>query len=250
MRRLTTRLLISLGVLFAFAPLAAAEEFRMETKVFLGDEPEPFSENLTLFREGAVFDFLEPNGQIAIYYRSPDGGSGKFTLLSPAKEQRCDIQTDEIIKYVTRLQAWAAAHDNPLLKFASNPRFAKEFDAREGMLTLSSEQITYRLVTIEAENEAALEQYREFCDWYARLGAMLYPGSMPPFPRLWVNMAISEHQVIPREVHRTIPGREPSVARSEHRIAWRLSKRDRERIDAAEEYLVEFEQVDLDTFRH
>jgi len=242
----------SLAALVLLAPMTGnmiqAEEFRIETQVFVGEEPEIAGTNLTLFRDAAVFDFLENNKQIAIFLRGDSGHDGKFVLLRPAAEQRCDISTDEIIRYATRLQAWAAAQEDPLLKFASNPAFEKEFDQREGTLNLISAHVTYRLLTVEAKSPTASRQYRDFSNWYARLGALIYPGSTPPFPRLRVNMELSSHQVIPREVTRITPEREPHTVRSEHRVAWRLTKRDRELIDQAEKYLVEFEQVDLNTF--
>ena len=55
---------------------AAAEDFRVDTEVFNGDEKEPFAESLTLFAGGRVYDFLlnEPQEITITRAMRADGG--------------------------------------------------------------------------------------------------------------------------------------------------------------------------------
>ena len=47
---------IALGGLLA--PVGLADDFRIETEIFIGNEEKPAVENLTLFYDGRVYDFL------------------------------------------------------------------------------------------------------------------------------------------------------------------------------------------------
>ena len=70
---------------------ARAEEFRIETRVYVGDEKEPVSETTTLFLDGVVYDFLAEPAQIAVF-RKPGGGKpGRFILLDPEHGVRTEI---------------------------------------------------------------------------------------------------------------------------------------------------------------
>jgi hypothetical protein len=115
-------------------------------------------------------------------------------------------------------------------------------------LTLEAPELRYHVMADPMPTREAALQYREFTDWYSRLGAFLQPGMLPPFARLRLNEALSKYQLIPREVHLTLaahkPYRKEAVEmRSEHQVFWRLSKEDQDRIDDAGEQLVEFKLV-------
>ena len=252
--RLVARL-VPLAVLAGGAaipcPAAVAGDFRIETKIFAGEEPEPVSENVTLFHRGVVYDFLAGPAQISVFRKPSGQEAGRFILLDPARQIRTEFSTEEILRRTATLHNWAAASPDPLLAFAANPQFKEEFDDRKGRLTLTHDAITYRVLTMESDKEAS-RQYKEFSDWYTRMGATLSPGGISPFPRLMVNTVLAKHQVIPREVQLAAPGFEsrPELAyRSEHRVLFRLSKHDLDRIDQAQEYLAKFKKVDLDEYR-
>lgn len=240
--------------LAAMAWPVAAADFRIESKVYVGDESKPVSETLTLFQTGVVYDFLAQPAQITVFKKALGSGQGRFILLDPARQEKTELTTDQMLRFSTQLKAWAAGQEDPLLKFSADPNFQQEFDERESQLTFRSGAISYRVVAQAAHSSEAAQQYREFSDWYARLGAMLNPGSNPPFPRMAVNAVLGQQQLIPREVHLLVPGMKPYrkndlVVRSEHRIGWRLSREDREKIDEAGKYLVTLKNVDFDQFR-
>ena len=228
-----------------------AEDFRIETQVFLADEAEPISENVTFFKSGVVYDFLSEPNQIAIFRMTESTQSGTLILLDPKRKLRTDLTTEEILLYSRGLQDWATTHEDPLLKFSANPDFKETFDERDGTLTLTHERMRYRLLT-QACNESTSTQYKEFSDWYVRAAARMHQGALPPFPRLMVNAALARHQVIPREVHLEVPpsGGHPALnVRSQHEVLQRLSQSDRQEIEKAQKFLAEFKKVDFKEFQ-
>ena len=231
-----------------------AQDFRIETKVFVGDEAEPVSENLTLFRAGVVYDYLAQPVEIAVFRRSPTERDSRFILLDPDQRLRAEIRTERIRSILVDLKSWAASQSDPLLQFAANPQFQEYYDSRGGVLRLESDQMRYRLLTDTLKATAEATLYREFSDWYGRLAAVTHIGSLPPFPRLAANEALARHERIAREVQLTIPARRPSrntdlVLRAQHHVQWRLSKKDRQRLDETDRYLVAFRSVSFDEFQ-
>lgn len=236
------------------AAAGRADEFRIVSKVYVGDEPAPVSETITLFDGETVYDFIASPPRTAVFRKPLGASEGRFILLDPTRKLRTEMSTDQLTKFTTGLKAWSAGQDDPLLKFCGNVMFSETWDARTSELRLASPVIQYHLVTEPMPSRQASLQYREFTDWYARLGALLHPGGLPPFPRLAVNEALSKYQVMPQQVHVTIAQYKPYrksdlVMRSEHTVTWRLSKEDRNRIDEAGEQLVQFPLVDLGQFR-
>lgn len=251
--RLVTSSLFAAGF-FAWAALAAADEFRIETKIFSGDEVEPVSENTTLFTGNVVYDFLANPPEVAVFKLPLEETPGRFILLDTEGERRAELTTDQIQKFMLRLRAMAAGAKDPWVAFSASPQFDVQFDNRRGEMTLASETMSYRLLTLEARTTTIADQYRDFSDWYARLAVILRPGSALPAPRLMVNRELNERGLLPREVHLTIPARnaftgDDVTLRSEHRVMWRISKDDRQRIDAANRQLIKFKLVEFEEFR-
>jgi hypothetical protein len=233
----------------AQSPAARGQEFRIETKIYSGEKAEaPQSESLTLYAQGVVYDFLLPSpGEIAVFKPSAGEKPGRFILIDPARGIRTELSTDEILTYLTEMQRIAAEQKDPLLRFAADPKFDETYNTSTQILTLVSDVMRYELKTQPAKDEG-LTPYREFCDWYARLGAMTHVRSLPPMARLAVNAALFNHKVTASEVKLTIPPRrgfqaDPLTLRAEHRIDWRLSKDDAKRIDGANELLIKLTLV-------
>src|SRR5262245_51704172 len=121
-------------VLLAVAPAAMGEGFRIETKVFVGDEKLPASATTTLFLNGVVYDFLTDPEQIAVF-RKPGGGKpGRFILLDPEHRTRTELSTDQLAGAMNKLKTWAAKQKDPFLQFAANPQFEESFDRDSGKL--------------------------------------------------------------------------------------------------------------------
>lgn len=231
----------------------AAQEFRIASEVYVGDETEPVSENLTLFRGSVVYDFLSRPAEIAIFRNVATSRGGRFILLDPDHRIRAEVTTERITSILDQLRRWAATQNDPLLRFAAHPRFEEHFDVGKGVLRLESDLMRYVLKTQKPKQPAVTTLYRDYSDWYGRLASITHVGSLPPFPRLAANEALARRERLAREVQLTIPadasGRgEDVVMRAEHQIQWRLSKRDLRRIDEADQYLVTFRPVTYDEF--
>jgi hypothetical protein len=232
---------------------ARGEDFRIDTKVYLAEETEPISQTVTLFQEedGIVYDFLSEPKQIAIFRKLKSAESGTFILLDPVRQVRTDFTTEEVLLYSRGLQDLATTQKDSLLKFSANPDFKEAFDEREKTLTLTSDRMKYRLLTIPC-SPVASQQYKEFSDWYVRAAARMHQGPILPFPRLMVNAALARHQVIPAEVHLEVPassGHQQLVVHSKHEVLFLLSQKDRQEIEKAKEQLAKFKKVDIKEFQ-
>ncbi len=227
-------------VLIASNRLAVAEDFRIETKVYVGNSKTPISENLTLFRAGYVYDYLTSGApRVAVF----DQRGGRFIVLDPVRKIKAEIKADEIRAEMEDRKNQAKRSLNPALRFAADPEFDVKF-AESGELMLESQHMTYSLKTMAAPSDDAAQQYREFSDWYARFNTLANPGSLPQFPRLTVNGELAKRGVVPTEV---ILNTRTYIARSEHYISWRLLDIDQQRIAVTANQLATFKDVDFKT---
>jgi hypothetical protein len=229
--------------------VAQADEFRVETDVYVGNQEKPIAENVTLFTNGLVYDFpLTGPEEITVF----DPSRGRFVLLDCRRKVKTTLTTRDLVEFTSALKAHAAETDG-VFAFAANPRFRHEHDPKTEWLTLSGDSMTYRAKGITPNSESAVSTYRSFADWYARLNATR-PGSLPPFARLKLNEAIAKEGWIPKEVELTVTpkmrvvGRK-LVMRSHHAAVWQLSATDRDRIDKAAGHMVSFQAVGFQDYR-
>jgi hypothetical protein len=231
----------------SFVPVTAiAEGFRIETKIYAGDEEEPISKATTLFQGGVVYDFLADPKQIAIFRKPGSSKPGRFILLDPVRRVRTELSTDQLTGAMDKLTSWASRQTDPFLQFAANPKFDESFSEESGKLVLASHEESYQIATAPAHEPESLDQYREFLDWYSRLNTLLVAGP-PPGPRLQVNAALARYRVIPVSVELTRTGNKEPL-RAEHEFTWRLSKDDFARIDDACASLAAYRAVNNETF--
>jgi hypothetical protein len=227
--------------------LVGATDFRIETDVFVADGNEAVSHNLTLFRAGLVYDYLTVPRSTTIF----DPRVGRFLLLDPANRLQTEVPTREVESFNEELRARAAAHKDPLLQFMAHPRFSTR-RPEENVLLLTSPNLSYRLEVEPARDAAALRQYLEFSDWYARLNTLVNAGSPPPYTRIAMNKALAQVSAIPTGVELTIKpsanGAAEMTMRSRHRVGWKLLGEDLRRIDETGKQLATFKKVGLEDF--
>ena len=228
---------------------ALGDDFRVDNAVTIGDAKEPSSQSATLFHNGIVYDFMKSPAETVVF----DKAAGRFVLLNHSSRTRAELTTGQISAFLNQLQPDAAKQRDPLVRFLADPKFDERFDATSGELTFSSPLVTYRAVLGSEESPAAVEQYREFSDWYARLNAMLAPGSRPPFGRLVFNSSIARHKAIATQVVLTLasdkPGEKPSVIRSTHQITHALTPTDLDRIARVAELMKSFNLESFERYR-
>lgn len=254
MSRSHTCLVLLVAGVFSFLPgqvgLTNAEDFRVDNAVYMADEKEPSSASTTVFRAGVVYDFMKTPAETVVF----DSIAGRFVLLNLTQKTRTELTTTEVAAFVDRLQPLAAKSPDPLVKFLAEPKFQERADENAGELTLSSTLVNYRIMLSREANQETVNQYHDFCDWYARLNALLVPGSRPPFGRLIVNAALAQRQATASQVSLTMSsgkGLKPqhTTIRSEHRIVRPLTPADLEQVTQTNEFMSSFKPVSFEQYR-
>lgn len=227
---------------------ALAVDFRIETKVYQGDEETPIAQTTTLCQNGVIYDFVEATKRVAIFHKARGDEPAKFLLMDPTRSIKTTFTTDRVNTFIEKLQDWSRTQSDPLLSFAADPDFDEMFDMESGILELKSPHVSYRLATLPVERTEAWPNLRNYFNAYAKLNCML-SSSVPTLARLAVNDALEKHNVVPVEVNLTIAGDESTQLRAEHLFTWRLSKDDRARIALVGEQLVSFRRVEIDEYQ-
>jgi hypothetical protein len=236
------------GMVIGRAGATLGEDFRVDNAVYVGDQKEPSSQSTTIFSGGVVYDCLKTPPETVVF----DKTTSQFVLLSLTRRVRTELSTGELSAFIERLQPLAAKSADSLVKFLAEPKF-QEQSSQTGELTLSSAPITYRLTLARETSPSVVEQYREFCDWYARLNTFLVPGSLPPFGRLVVNAAMAQQHAIATQVLVTVQAGKKSksqtTVRSEHRLVRPLEPADLQRVAQAREFMGSFKLMSFDQYR-
>ena len=68
------------------SPRTAGQEFRIETEIYVGEEPKSVSHTVTVFEKAAVYEFIDNPQQIIVYRQGQEGKSGQFILLDTVRE--------------------------------------------------------------------------------------------------------------------------------------------------------------------
>ncbi|MEM9185436.1 MAG: hypothetical protein AAGB00_02960 [Planctomycetota bacterium] len=221
---------------------AAAADLRIETRVYETAEETLVNESVTCFQAGAVYDFRPAAKRVTIFRAAVGDSPSRFLLLDTEREQFTEIAASQITATMTKLRRWAAAQDDPFLRFTGAPRFEESFDAESGELRMASDQLTYRIITEPLKHPEVNLELRAFLDGFAQLHTLVEAG-LPPEPRLRVNEALFRHRVIPLQVELTARDDEEPSLRAEHVVDWVLSKQDRMKIDRSADQLASFQKV-------
>ena len=248
------------GTWFTANVAIADEEFKIENSVYQGDPADqgdkadakgksPVSRSITRFVGGSVYDFMKEPAEIAIFEKAAQ----RFVLINVDRRIRAELPTKDIAVFTLQLQKLAAKNPDPLIRFSAAPSFQEKFDEAAQELTLSSEWVTYRLVLTPEPSQEVVDQYREFCDWHARLNALLKPGSLPPFNRLSVNTILAQRRAIASHVFLTLspskPGQPPTKFYSEHRVVRPLTPTDLDDVAHLRAALSDFKLVKFEQYR-
>jgi hypothetical protein len=246
-------LTLALGFSFALgctilASAATADDFRIDNRVYVGDEKKPDSQGTTIFYGGIVYDFLEDPTEIIVF----DPKTQRFTLVDVRHKIRTDLAGIDVETFIGRIKQRVATQRDPMTKFAANPQFEEKFNQDIPEVTLQSPVMTYNVRVLTTGPDVS-RQYREFSDWYARLNTVLTPGSRLPFARLALNEAIAKHQAVAREVRLTITpqspaGAKPVTAKSQHDLVLKLEPADITRVAQSRELLRTAKEVAFEEY--
>lgn len=238
------RAFVALALGLSCAVSALADDFRIDSKVYL--KSKPIAENLTLFHGDRVYDFMSNPSEITVFDPAP--GRMRFLLLSPARKMRTEVKVAEVSKLMERLREYAKSSEDGFMKFLADPQFEESYDASTGVLKMTSPWMEYKLTTLDAPSAQVSEQYSQFSDWYAKLNTMTTPGKIPPFARMVVNNALKKHKQVPSDVELTLHLKEEVTLTSDHKVAWRLLEDDMQKIRQVDDYLARFKSVSFQEY--
>jgi hypothetical protein len=235
--------------------VADGQDFRVDTEVFFDQQKTPGLETLTIFTGGRVFDFVltEPR-EVAIY----DPQRGLFTLLNEKKQIQSRVNAQDLLEFTENLKTEALKRKDALLNFAAQPEFETTFEeiTQNGQplvrVKLTGKPLEYVILGQKPERPEAVQMYRHFADWFARLNATS-PGNLPPGARLVLNQTLADRELMPLEITLTI---HPTKAlgkknefKSRHLVNWTLSGEDHKKIEQAGDWLAKFRTVSFDEYR-
>lgn len=238
-----------------FTSPAIGQEFRIETQVYSGQQTKPVSENLTLFTERIVYDFLFSHEDSAVVSEIVifDVQQNRFVLLDESRELKLEIHNIELATLISSLKSSEAWREK--FAFLIEPKFETNFDSANGLLELTSKHMTYSVRTETPEKANAFPIYGQFVDAYAQLNAT-DPQKLPPFARLELNRELRSRRLMPTEVQMSLDmptiglGTRNVSATSKHSVIWQLSKNDRERIETANKHWTQFRSSTLAEYRN
>ncbi len=244
-----------LGALVAAATVAGrlqpawGDDFRIENKVFVGNAAEPESQGITLFHHGVAYDFLADPAEVVVL----DPAAARFVLLDAGRRMVAEVGIKEVSLLNDFQKVWATRQPSRVLQFFGDPKLDESFNKKAGELTMSSRWAIYK-VQLAPAGKSVVEQYRVFCDCYARLNAVMAPKSRPPFVRLAVDEAIIRHEAIPREIELTLVATKGetvhrTVIRSQHKLVQPLSHADLDRIAATQRDIKGFTPTKFEDYR-
>jgi hypothetical protein len=217
-----------------------AEEFRVETDVFLDQGPQPIVQTLTVFSDGVVYDFLLTGvEEITIFDRRRE----RLFLMDTQRKVKTELSFESILGFVAEMRAYLNDQQRELLLANESSAVSEE----NGWLIVGNPRVTYRVEGLEPQDRDAALQFQQFADWYARLNAMRQ-GNLPPFLRIQLNSEIATRGLIPKTIERTITQKQgltesKQLLRSQHLTTWRLSQTDRRQIDRASTLLATYPAV-------
>jgi hypothetical protein len=244
--------------LLAAAP-AGADEFRVHTKIFVGDEEEPASQNVTIFRDGLVYDCMQSPEEVALF----DGPRQRFVLLNVERKLRTEIDFAQLETRIAGLRSLLRERadsdgQGSLHAFLLEPKFEPDMRMKEdpdtkGFTMFLSPWFHYALKSEDIKTPTAAAQYAEFVARYTQLNAIRNPAMLARLP---INSHLAERSAVPTEIRLTTYkkgplGRMQELAsyKSTHNVTWALSSEDRRKIDEVGKWLVTFKQVGYDEYR-
>lgn len=202
----------------AVAASALAQDFAVETKVFLvdGGAERLVATGMTLSHAGRIYDYYEPTaaaGEVLIYER----GDGRFEILNPARGVKTTATATEIARHIEATRA-EFARESERLRGDDDParvRLASHFEfdfdgarttfAEGGAFAVAADAARYRVASAAARDDveaAVAATYADYADAVARLGFVLHPSPLSPELRTRVNGVLRDRVALPTEVVR------------------------------------------------
>lgn len=243
--RFTIALLLTIAAQAVFGPVAAAQEFRIYTRVSQevggeGDaaaqQDQVLARTLTLFHAGKVYDYIQSVGEVTIL----EPAHNRFTILSTTRSMATQAKFEEILEKLNSAEKGLKTHvEQPefkggptagvakALRLQLVPNFEETYNPESKSLALSNAYVRYEVKGSQAKSPEALASFLRYADWTCRLNYVLHPQTLYPASRLKLNESLRKHATIPVEVRLAIAGEMPMRFKAEHEIHWQLDAKDR-----------------------
>ena len=249
---LTIVLVVATPADVALAQIDRDLEFKIDTKMFLGDSKESALENKTIFSEGLIFDFPLAAGskspdEILVY----DSNLKTISLLDLKRQMQLKLMDVQLKKMVEGARIEMATDDRARLILEQ--KFDEKIEVDSNSLSLTGDQsMTYRLHGETPESPKLLSAYFEFLDVFTRV-QITDPKKLPPFARLRLNKSIRSVGWIPDRVEISVGQTdffpEPFKAHTEHKLTMQITDRDRTEIAMAKKNWASLPEVSLTKYR-
>ena len=240
-------------VLFGLAIRADGQELRIYTLTRdVTAEPAAkapiISRSLTLFHAGKVYDYISELREVTIF----EPAHHRFTVLNEPAAAYAMISQDQVRRFLTLAEDRARElagdflrEDDPmkrqaveLLQFQLFPQFDPRFDTASRQLTLTAPRYAYEVSCMEGSEPQVVERYLVYADALAEFNSVLHPQSFLPGPRLALNQALRDRQVLPVKVLRKVDFDGKQALLAEHEWRWSLTEFDRQLITNWESQIV------------
>lgn len=254
LNQITDRLVVAIIILaiLAFQPALEAQEFKVESKVFVGNSKTPATTNIVLFADNVIYDFnygadtSKPPREVVIL----DKRQRKMILLDMQQKRKLEMFDINVIKVLESVQAMTA--EDPRSEFLVKEQFKESTDLTTGWVTLKSNTIAYQFTGKQPDNVGLLPDYFAYLDNFTRLIAS-DPKRIPPFPKLRLNQSIKQLGWFPSEINVSMKPnsliKQPFAAKSKQTLTVGLTQADREKIASAKSDWLNYELVNLHTYR-
>lgn len=223
-----------------------AETFAIHTQVYSDGEKAPVAENVTIFEDERIVDFLVTEPTRVTVFEIP---SRKFTLALNGAKKKTVLTAEELIRFAATEQTRALESNSELVRFAASPSFRESFNDKTGVLTMTSPHWDYHVNTSRDVSPTVLDRYSEFANWYTHLNALFRP--VPPGVRLELNRALAQHACLPTRVAVRIKrsGRTQHEQESKHQLIHSLTDNETKLLADWKLNEPKMEAVSLDQFR-
>ena len=227
---------------------AVAQEFKIETAIYAGDQKLPVAQNVTLFQNDLIvdlkMDFANPPNIIST--KVYDSRQKTVALLDHSRSVRLEISDNRLLQMVDGLRRDISQKED--LQFLVKEAFKESASLDASKIVLTSPTIQYQVEGKRPANTSYLKMHSEFLDIFTRLSAS-DPGGFPPFARMRLNESIKKMGWIPSTVEIDM-GANALVPKglkmkSTHTLIDGLSKKDMANIDAAKKQWVNYPLVNL-----
>jgi hypothetical protein len=248
-----------MNFLFA-APIASGTDFRVESKVFKGNDEQPDSTGVTIFQDDTIYDFANEKREITILAPKQE----RIILLDQTREQKTEISTKHVALFCEQMLKRRDSVTDAKLKFMLQPEFKVQPGNKAGELTFQSDYVTYQIEGFSPSDKSVAKQYREFSDLSAKINAIVNHG-WPPFARMNVNQRLADDSLVPTKATLFIPAKPSGTAadskatiknvadrtsrtihlRSQHQIQMDLTADDQNKVAKAKSLMQTLKPVSL-----